>query len=45
MLIYVEKLQKIKDKAVLMWLSNKSIQVNFPDCCILIQNEANTNTQ
>ena len=40
-MVFVEKLQKIKEKAVLIWLSNGSIQVNFPDCCILLQNEAN----
>jgi len=40
-MIFVERIQKIKEKAVLIWLSNGSIQVNFPDCCVLIQNEAN----
>ena len=35
-MIFVEKLQKIKDKAVLIWLSNGSVQVNFPESCILI---------
>lgn len=40
-MVFVEKLQKIKEKAVLIWLSNGTIQVNFPECCILIQNEAN----
>ena len=43
-MIFVEKLQKIKEKAVLIWLSNGSVQVNFPDCCVLIQNVANTDS-
>ena len=41
-MIFVERIQKIKEKAVLIWLSNGSTQVNFPDCCVLIQNEANS---
>ena len=44
-MIFVEKLQKIKEKAVLIWLSNGQIQVNFADCCILIENEANSQQQ
>lgn len=36
--VFVKKIQKIKEKAVLIWLSNGSIQVNFPDCCVLIYN-------
>ena len=43
-MVFVEKLQKIKEKAVLIWLSNGSVQVNFPDCCVLIQNVANTDS-
>jgi len=35
--IFVDKILQLKDRAILIWFSNGSVQVNFQESCVLIK--------